>query len=78
MKRLGIKNVVCTDVDLEKGEIIRLCFRKNKKKLFDELYGCKIDNFYTDSLNDVPLLRCAENGYLVKGNKIRKWSEADA
>lgn len=78
MKKLGIKNVVCTDVDLEKGEITRLCFRKNKKKLFDELYGGKMDNFYTDSLNDIPLLRCAENGYLVKGNKITKWSEKDA
>ncbi|MBE6681902.1 MAG: hypothetical protein E7600_06445 [Ruminococcaceae bacterium] len=75
MRRLGIKNVVCTNVDLEKGEITSLCFRKNKKILFDELFGCKIDNFYTDSLNDVPLLRCAENGYIVKGNKITKWSE---
>lgn len=74
-KRLGIKNLVCSEVNLDTGEIQRLCFRKNKKKLFCDLIGTSIDDFYTDSLNDVEMLRFAKNGYIVKGNRISKWSE---
>lgn len=76
MRKLGIKNLVCSEIDLEAKEIKHLCFRKNKKHLFEEMFdGAKIENFYTDSLNDIALLREAENGYIVKGNKIKKWSE---
>jgi flagellar biosynthesis protein FliR len=30
------------------------------------------ENFYTDSLNDQPLIDISKNAYLVKGNKITK------
>lgn len=73
MEKLGIKEMVSSEVDLETGEIMRLCFRSNKKKLFDELYGGKIENFYTDSLNDVLLLKHAENAFIVKGERIERW-----
>lgn len=73
MEKLGISEMVSSEVDLETGEISRLCFRSNKKKLFDELYGGKIENFYTDSLNDVLLLEYAENAFIVKGDRIERW-----
>ena len=76
MNRLGIKNLVCSEVDFETREIKHICFRKNKMQLFKEFFGdAKIKNFYTDSLNDIALLREAECGYIVKGKKIKKWSE---
>lgn len=76
MSRLGIKNLICSEVDLNTCEINQICFRKNKKQLFYESFkGEKIENFYTDSLNDAALLKEAKNGYIVKGDKIKKWSE---
>lgn len=73
MKRLGISSVVCSEVNLETGEIERLCFRRNKKALYDELYGEPIENFYTDSLNDMPLIEASERAYIVKNEKITEW-----
>ena len=74
MKRLGIKHLVCSEINMKNGNIDRLCYRRNKKMLFDELYGGTIENFYTDSLNDMPLINVAENAFIVKGEKIKKWS----
>lgn len=75
MKRLGVNHLVCSEIDMKSGKIERLCYRRNKKTLFDELYGTKIENFYTDSLNDMPLINVAENAFIVKGEKIKKWSD---
>ena len=74
MKHLGVKNLVCSEVNLETGEIERLCFRKNKKTLFFENFGERIENFYTDSLNDEEMLKIADNGFIVKGDRVEKWS----
>ena len=75
MEKLGVKNLLCSEVNLETGEIERLCFRRNKKTLFESVYTSEINSFYTDSLNDMPLMKIAENAYLVKGERIEKWSE---
>lgn len=72
-KRLGIKSYLGTVVDAETGEIKRLCLRENKVKAFFEEYpDTEIENFYTDSLNDQPLIDISKNAYLVKGDKITK------
>ena len=72
-KRLDIRNFVGTETDLEKMKIVNLCYRENKVKVFKEKYpDAVIDNFYTDSLNDQPMIDLAKNAYLVKGNKITK------
>ncbi len=75
MKRLGNKCLICSEVNLETGKIERLCFRRNKIDLFKYLCGGEIENFYTDSLNDMPLMKCAKNAFIVKGEKIERWSE---
>ena len=74
MSKLGIKRFVCSEVNLENGSIDRLCFRKNKLHLFKEMYGDEvIENFYTDSLNDLSFMKLATcKAYLVKGNSIRE------
>lgn len=72
-ERLGIKRYIGTSINGETGEITRLCFRENKVKAFLELYpDCEIENFYTDSLNDAPLINISKNAFLVKKNKITK------
>ncbi len=74
---MGIVNSVCSEVDLDSRTVVRLCFRKNKVEIFKELYGnAEINDFYTDSMNDLPLMKLAKgNVYLVKGNKIKNISE---
>ncbi|MCD7873162.1 MAG: haloacid dehalogenase-like hydrolase [Clostridiales bacterium] len=73
MKRMGIENYVGSSIDKKSGKFIRLCFLDNKVKIFKELYPDKrIKNFYTDSMNDKPMMDISENVYLVKKNKITK------
>ncbi len=72
-KRLGISNYIASETDIENHKLLSFCFRENKVKAFKAKYpDAVIDNFYTDSLNDKPLIDLAKNAYLVKGNKITK------
>lgn len=73
--RLGIKNIVCSKVNYETGEITRLCMRQNKITALREDFGdnIEIDDFYTDSLkNDSFIAKKAKRVFLVKGNKIKQ------
>lgn len=71
--RLGVKEVIGTTFNHETGKIERFCYRKNKVKAFKERFGdAPIDKFYTDSINDAPLIEIAKEAYLVKGNKIQR------
>lgn len=72
-RRTGIKNIVATKTDRENFKILDFCFRENKVKAFKARYpDVVIENFYTDSLNDQPIIDIAQNAFLVKGNKIKK------
>lgn len=72
-RRTGIKNIVSTETDRENFAIKNFCFRENKVKIFRKYYpDAVIENFYTDSLNDQPIIDLAQNAYLVKGDKIIK------
>jgi len=74
MQKLGVSNLVCSEVNFDNGEIEKLCFRQYKKDLFLENFnGCGIENFYTDSLNDMPLMMLAKKAYLVKGERITEY-----
>ena len=72
-RRLNIKNFVGSKTDLETMKLVDFCFRENKVKVFKEKFpDAEIDNFYTDSLNDQPMIDLAKNAYLVKGDKLIK------
>lgn len=72
-KRIGIKNYVGSSIDRETGKFIRLCFLDNKVKIFNELYpDAHIDNFYTDSMNDKPMMDLADHVFFVTGDKIEQ------
>lgn len=70
--RLGVERLVCSEIDPETGKVSRLCYRQNKPYLFAEDFpNEKIDNFYSDSMNDLPMMSIATNAFLVKGDKVK-------
>ena len=72
-RRLDIKKCICSRVDSDTGKVEILCFRTNKVELFyKEFPHGIIDEFYTDSMNDKPLIEISNSAYLVKGDKIKK------
>lgn len=71
--RMNIKNFVGSKTDLENRKLVSFCFRENKVKAFKEKFpDAEIDNFYTDSLNDQPMIDLARNAFLVKGDRMIK------
>ena len=73
LNRINVKNCICSKVDTENKEVTALCFRSNKVALYKAKYeDVEIDNFYTDSKNDMPMIEISNNAYLVKNNKIKK------
>lgn len=72
-KELKVENVICTEVNLKTFKIEFLCLGENKVKAFLKQYpNTTIENFYTDSLADIPMMSYAKNVYFVNGNDIHK------
>ena len=70
-EKLAVKNLISSELDFENKKITCYCFREDKPVLFRERFGdVRIDNFYTDSKNDLPLMELADNCYFVKGERI--------
>ncbi|MBP3580184.1 MAG: HAD-IB family phosphatase [Clostridia bacterium] len=76
LKKIGVENSITSIVDLENTKVLQLCYRKNKVILFTERFrDAKVNNVYTDSLNDKPLMSLASGDvYIVKGKKIKKYN----
>lgn len=57
-RRLGVRNLVASEVDVGTMKVTYLNFSTNKAKRFRELYGpdVVIDEFYTDSKFDQPMI----------------------
>lgn len=71
--RLGVKNVISTDLNAETGEIGEICYHENKVKMFRDAYGdVEIDEFYTDSMSDKPMMDISKTVFLVDGDKLIK------
>jgi len=66
-KRIGVSRYLGTVINQKSQSIDFLCFGKNKVKVFRERYPDEqIDNFYTDSMSDKPLMDIARHVFLVK------------
>lgn len=74
MKRLKIKNLIATELDLKTGKIIgKLCRGKNKVEKYNEVFNKKpIENYYFDQDHDMYLMEYAKNGYRVFDGKLTK------
>jgi phosphoserine phosphatase len=66
-KQLEVE-LLASDVDVKTGRLLRPNLRGVEKvKVYKMRYeGTPIDNFYTDSLSDKPMMDLAENAHLVK------------
>ena len=67
-----VHGLIATEMDLNTGEVIgKNCHKAEKVRLFYSEYPKGIvDKMYTDSINDLPLIEEAREGFLVKKNKI--------
>lgn len=71
--RLGTQNIISSEVDLDRIEILHFNFKDNKVSRLRELYGnTRIDAFYTDSYNDRALMEISDKVFLVKKGKIKR------
>ena len=75
VKRLHLKNLICTEMNMHTGFIKgKNCYGNEKVARFNNEYpSLKLNAFYSDSKSDLPMMNIAENGYLVKKNKITKF-----
>lgn len=73
--QLGIKYLIATKVDVQSGKFDgENCFGEEKVRRFREKFqDSNINEFYSDSLSDLPLARLAKKSYLVEGDKIKEW-----
>lgn len=74
-EELGIKRYILSEIDFDSKKVVQLCYRKNKIGLFKSRFpNERVDDVYTDSLNDKPLMSLAEgNVYLVKNGRVKKY-----
>ena len=71
--RLGTQNIISSEIDLDRIEILHFNFKDNKVSRLRELYGnTRIDAFYTDSYNDRALMEISDKVFLVKKGKIKR------
>ncbi|HPX33357.1 MAG TPA: HAD family hydrolase [Erysipelotrichaceae bacterium] len=79
-RRLNISNLIASEVDKYTGKVLsKNCSEEEKLKRFIQA-GYKaeeIDNFYSDSSNDVYLAKKAKKAYKVKDGKIKDWNFKD-
>lgn len=67
-----VADLIATNIDIKTGEIIGdNCLGKEKVKLFYEKYpNAVINKMYTDSINDLPLIKEAQEGFMIKNDKV--------
>lgn len=69
--KLHTKKIVCSKLDVNTGNLSFVCMGENKVKAFKKIFpNTSIDEFYTDSMSDKPLIDIADNAFLVRGKNI--------
>lgn len=77
-KKMNIENIICTEYDIKNGKIKNEnCKGEEKVLRFNNIYGENTiaENSYGDSKSDIPILKRAQNGFMIVGNKIEKLKE---
>lgn len=78
--RLGV-NLLATKMDIKTCEIeTNSCYAKEKTLQMlakDYFENNTVDNFYSDSISDIPMALCAEHAFQVKkrATKVEPWPE---
>lgn len=73
--RLNIYNLIATEVDSKTGLLLsENCHDYNKPIFFRKKFcDTQIDEFYSDSYTDEPMMRLAKKAFIVKQNSIIEW-----
>lgn len=74
-RSLGNISVIATEIDPVSGKMSgENCKGAEKVKRFRSIYGdAVIDEFYSDSLSDLPMAQAAKKAFLVNKNNIKRW-----
>ncbi|MCQ2792366.1 MAG: haloacid dehalogenase-like hydrolase [Bacilli bacterium] len=74
VKRLKIKTLICSEVDLKTGKMIgKMCYADEKETYYNKVFNKKpFDNYYFDNDHDMCLLKYAKNGYRVYDGELKK------
>ena len=74
-RRLGIRHLIASEVDPKNGLFTGdNCYGQEKiQRLVSEYNVTHIDNFYSDSLSDLPLAKIADKAFLVSKGSLSKW-----
>lgn len=77
-RQLGVA-VIASEVDKKTGRFIsENCKGEQKVKRFKQAYpNSNIENFFTDSYSDLPMMELAENVFIVKGFKVKKYLKTE-
>lgn len=74
--KLNIKNVIATNVDTSGKLLTKGCKREEKVTRFREVFPNSIvNNSYSDSESDIPMLKLGKHPYVVEGNKLIPYKE---
>lgn len=75
-QKLGISRVLGSPVDPHTGRFLGAnCHGQEKVRRYRALFGDEpIDAFYSDSHSDDPLAALAKEAWLVKGDRLTKWT----
>lgn len=74
MEVLNLENWLSTKYDVKTGKIHgKNCYGDEKLNRFHEQFGdLKLEAFYSDSMSDLPMMKYANEAYLVKDKKPQK------
>lgn len=74
-ERIGIKNVIATDVEYSSGKFLsQNCHDVMKVSFFYKRYpDIRISQFYSDSLSDEPMAELADQAFLIDKGSIKAW-----
>lgn len=75
-KKLGVKLLVASKVNKQTGKYVsQYCFGIERiNRLYQEINEFIIDEFYSDSMEDLDLANIAKSAYFVNGDVINDWS----
>ena len=74
--KIGIKNVIATKTDKEGNIIGKNCKSEEKvRRLYEEYPNIIVNNAYSDSSADIPMLEIAKQAYIVEGDRLIKYEK---
>jgi len=69
--KIKVDHIICSTFDLRTKKITFICLGDNKVDKFKELFPKQtINEFYTDSMMDKPMMKLSKKAFLVKGDNI--------